>query len=118
MSEDDDIVTNLVNHAKSIKGNFVNGEFVNNFTKTEIGFLIKDIDDFNREHAKMSEIKAHTKTYVVVDEKNIERIYSNIASVKIWRKKLILRSKHGNIIASFSSWKSSSVWHKEQEPDL
>ena len=67
----------------------------------------------------MSEIKAHTKTlYVVVDEKNIERIYSNIASVKIWRKKLILRSEHGDIIASFSSWKSSSVWHKEQEPDL
>ena len=57
----------------------------------------------------MSEIKAHTKTYVVVDEKNIERIYSNIASVKIWRKKLILRSEHGDIIASFSSWKSSSI---------
>jgi hypothetical protein len=56
-----------------------------------------------------NEMKVSTGSYVVVDEKNMARIYSNIASVKIWNKKLILRSEHGNIIASFSSWKSSSI---------
>ena len=57
-----------------------------------------------------NEMKVSTGSYVVVDEKNMARIYSNIASVKIWDKKLTLLSEDGDIIASFSAWKSSSTW--------
>jgi hypothetical protein len=65
-----------------------------------------------------NEMKVSTGSYVVVDEKNMARIYSNIASVKIWDKKLTLLSEDGDIIASFSAWKSSSTWSTRNECDL
>jgi hypothetical protein len=65
-----------------------------------------------------NQMKVSTGSYVVVDEKNMARVYSNIASVKIWNKKLILRSEDGDIIASFSVWKSSSTWTTGNKCDL
>jgi hypothetical protein len=56
-----------------------------------------------------NEIKVHTETYMVVDDHGMARAFCSVLSVKIEDKRLILRSEHGNIIASFSSWKSSSI---------
>jgi hypothetical protein len=56
-----------------------------------------------------NEMKVSTETYMVVDDHGMARNYFSIGSVKIEDGKLILRSEGGNVIASFSSWKSSSI---------
>jgi hypothetical protein len=57
-----------------------------------------------------NEMKLHTETYMVIDDHGMARSYCSVLSVRIEDKRLILRSEHGNIIASFSSWSSSSIW--------
>jgi hypothetical protein len=54
-------------------------------------------------------MKLHTKTYIVVDDHGMARSYSSISSAQIEDRRLILRSEGGNVIASFSNWKSSSI---------
>jgi hypothetical protein len=54
-------------------------------------------------------MKISTKTYIVVDDHGMARSYSSISSAQIEDRRLILRSEGGNVIASFSKWKSSSI---------
>jgi len=60
-----------------------------------------------------TEFKIHTETYKVVDSKGIPHIYSNVCSVKIEDKRLILRGQV-NVIATFSNWESSTVAPSEE----
>jgi hypothetical protein len=57
----------------------------------------------------INQMKVYTETYMVVDDHEMARTFCSVLSVRIEDKRLILRSQHGDIIASFSSWKSSSV---------
>lgn len=54
-------------------------------------------------------MKVHTETYMVIDDHGMARNYFSISSAQIEDRRLILRSEGGNVIASFSSWKSSSI---------
>jgi hypothetical protein len=56
-----------------------------------------------------NEMQVSKKTYIVVDDHGMARNYSSISSAQIEDRRLILRSEGGNVIASFSSWKSSSI---------
>jgi hypothetical protein len=56
-----------------------------------------------------NEMQVYTGAYMVVDDHEMARTFYSVLSVRIEDKRLILRSQHGDIIASFSSWKSSSV---------
>jgi hypothetical protein len=58
-----------------------------------------------------NEMKVSTGSCLVVDDHGMACSYCSISSVKIEDGRLILRAEGGNIIASFSSWKSSRMLH-------